>query len=67
MSKCITISIEHKNYDITLSDSGAEAIELAIVELNALGENISAKQLLEAYIAKSIRVFELEDELTAVK
>lgn len=62
--KQITIKIEAKNYDVSIHETMHSAITLAIAELG--GENISAKKLLEAYLAKVIECKQLQDELKAI-
>lgn len=61
------IKIEGKNYEITLHEKGGDGIVRALDELRRRGENITAKQLLEAYLAKSALCENLKGELTRIE
>lgn len=60
----VSIKIEAKSYDISIHESMHDAVLFA---LNQLGkDNISAKQLLEAYISKVIECEKLQNELDLI-
>jgi hypothetical protein len=61
------IAIEGKTYDITLNDDANEALANALEELKTLGESISAKKLLEAYLNKAVLAAKLQTELRAIE
>jgi hypothetical protein len=67
MNKRITVRIEGKSYDITISDQADKAVLSAIGDLEALGENIGVKRLLEAYLAKSALAEKLQAELKEIE
>ncbi|MDR2638311.1 MAG: hypothetical protein LBC09_00565 [Helicobacteraceae bacterium] len=66
MNRRITVRVEGKSYDITINDQADETISSAIDELEALGENIGAKRLLEAYLTKAVLAATLQTELEAI-
>lgn len=59
--KKISVKIETKNYDISIHETMTQAVDRAISTLGS--ENISAKKLLEAYLAKVIECEQLQSEL----
>ncbi|MDR1450820.1 MAG: hypothetical protein LBI57_00585 [Helicobacteraceae bacterium] len=67
MKRQITVRVDNKAYDITLSDQAGEAIPSAIEELKALGENVGVKRLLEAYLSKAALADRLYAELKDIE
>ena len=67
MKRQQTIKIEGKNYDITLNENGGDILAGALDELRRRGENITAKQLLEAYLAKAAACENLKAELAQIE
>ncbi|MDR0664760.1 MAG: hypothetical protein LBF86_04475 [Helicobacteraceae bacterium] len=62
--RTITIKIESKTYDITINDQGEELISKAVGEL---GESVSVKRLLEAYLTKAAFAQKLQTELREIE
>ncbi|MDR2151354.1 MAG: hypothetical protein LBO72_00910 [Helicobacteraceae bacterium] len=60
----ITIKIDTKAYDISLNDQGKELISKAIDEL---GESVSVKKLLEAYLTKAALAEKFQAELKEIE
>jgi predicted transcriptional regulator len=67
MKRQQTIRIENKNYDITLHENGTEALVKALDELRKRSDNVTAKQLLEAYLAKAAACEALKAELSRIE
>ncbi|MGE4296316.1 MAG: hypothetical protein AB7E49_11490 [Campylobacterales bacterium] len=67
MNRQQTIKVEGKNYEITLHEKSGDLITKALDELRKRGENISAKQLLEAYLTKAVACETLKEEIARIE
>ena len=64
--KKISITISGKTYDINVDDAFAQQLENAIKEdLNIEGNN-SIKALLEAYLKKNYKCFQMEKKISSI-
>ena len=65
--KKVTLKVERKEYDINLKDEIADFIISHLSNDFEDSENLKVKELLIAYIKKSITLKESEDKLTLLK